>query len=208
MTGKYTAKDIFFLDFSLRSRGRSDYDLWDTLGTHTDYDYWEELQKLFNTLRGIVVDGQGFWGNRNVLASDTKNIVIAIERTSGKQLGFLYAPRVAEEDTTLEEPDEDTPSSILVFLIQSFEQRKNIGTLLVEYLARNRAGAHIVIDHPLEESCPFWSKFLNDHSYISTNDKRLTRFLEEYPGEIASHKNRNWLEYLVARSPSGKRSLP
>lgn len=173
MAGMYIAKDIFFLDFSLGATLCRDYDLWD------------ELKKLFDTLH----NSSEFWGNRNTLAADTKNIVIAIDYITGKQLGFLYAL-----------PDKYT-DTVRVTFIEAFEKRKHIGSLLIEYLDCSRTGRSIVIDHPLEDSYPFWSKLLNEYPTMKTNDRRLTRFVNKYPNEIPHNTNSNWRRFQVEDPP-------
>lgn len=141
----YTARDIFFLDFSL----------WECC--QHDYDLWEELQTLFGTLHSNSDDNQGFWDNRHVMISDTKNIVIAIDNTTGKQLGFLYARPNTETNT------------VNVMFIEAFEQRKHVGSLLIEYLNSSRQGVCLVIDYPIADSYPFWAKILNKYPSMKTN---------------------------------------
>lgn len=150
-TSKYAAADLFFLDFSLGPSLRGDYDMW------------KELETLLATLKDLFVDGHGFWGNRNIIASDTKGLLIAIDRKTGKQVGFTYSSEPTNEDV------------LLIYIIQAFEEKRNVGTLMIEYLydLNSRYGKRIVVDYPLEVSYPFWTKFLRSHPKITTNDAAL-----------------------------------
>ena len=111
---------------------------FDTFDTDAHADAFLELMKR------LEKDRSGFWHNRGFILGRFRDVVIATG-DDDRVLGFYISK---------DGPD----GSRIVEFIQAFEERKGLGTLMLEDLCERYEPEHILCFEPLIESIGFWKR--------------------------------------------------
>ena len=95
-------------------------------------------------MRRLEKDMSGFWHNRGIILERFRDVVIATG-DDDRVLGFYISK---------DGPD----GSRIVEFIQAFEERKGLGTVMLEDVCERYEPDNLLCFEPLDESIGFWKK--------------------------------------------------
>jgi hypothetical protein len=108
------------------------------------FDTDEHADAFLALMRRLEKDQSGFWHNRGFILERFRDVVIATV-DDDLVLGFYISK---------DGPD----GSRIVEIIQAFEERQGLGTLMMEDLCARYEPEHILCFEPLAESIGFWKQ--------------------------------------------------
>jgi len=182
----YGPDELLCLDFAHDPVEKTTFD-------STYLGHWNQLRTLFDTLEAQECRC-GYWCNRDQIACDTKGLVIAVDPKTKKQLGFLWAPYDNNEGV------------YRVQILHVFtENEQAVSTFLMDKFVKERRGHKIVIEMQLDNTYPFWAKWMFYNSYnpdITTSDVNLREIVDKVLDVLPYYmdENRDTLIKRVVKS--------
>ena len=108
------------------------------------FDTDEHADAFLALMRRLENERSGFWHNRGFILERFRDVVIATG-DDDRVLGFYISK---------DGPD----GSRIVEIIQAFDERKGLGTLMMEDLCERYEPDYILCFEPLPESIGFWKQ--------------------------------------------------